>query len=79
QPGPDDRAEGFGYFARKVTRPGGRNQKHQQKRGNAEQTPNKQQALTQTCSPVSHPAAPEKTKRRPALRGPSCSSGYQNL
>jgi hypothetical protein len=63
QPGPDERAEGFGYFARKVTRPGGRNQKHQQKRGNAERSPKDQnqhtpisslntegnQGLTQTC------------------------------
>ncbi|WP_277373823.1 hypothetical protein [Pseudomonas sp. AA-38] len=50
QPGPDDRAEGFGYFCpTKVTRPGRRNQKHQQKRGNLEQTPNNQQAITQTC------------------------------
>jgi hypothetical protein len=36
KPGPDERAEGFGYFARKVTRPEGRNQRHQQKRGNPE-------------------------------------------
>ncbi|MGP0174037.1 hypothetical protein ACSVIJ_19460, partial [Pseudomonas sp. NCHU5208] len=63
QRGPDDRAEGFGYFARKVTRPGGRNQRHQQKRGNPEQAPNKQQALTQTCQSGIRPDFTEIPRR----------------
>ncbi|MGP0175063.1 hypothetical protein ACSVIJ_24705, partial [Pseudomonas sp. NCHU5208] len=57
QPGPDDRAEGFGYFARKVTRPGGRNQKHQQKRGNPEQAP---ETPTQYCQSGINQAFPQE-------------------
>ncbi|MGP0207955.1 hypothetical protein, partial [Pseudomonas sp. NCHU5232] len=35
-------------FAPKVTRPGGRNQKHQQKRGKPEQAPEQPTSYTQT-------------------------------
>ncbi|MGP0205229.1 MULTISPECIES: hypothetical protein, partial [unclassified Pseudomonas] len=70
QPGPDDRAEGFGYFARKVTRPGGRNRKHQQNAAIRNKHPNKQQTLTQTCQSGANTDFPEIPRRTFSVHHP---------